>query len=68
MLTHMEPKHVPVTLTKRKEREEQATQKHIDRVPKRVWLQVAVTSGARRQYSETSRRAKNGSVKGKFIQ
>ena len=40
----------------------------IDRVPKWAWLQVAVTSRVRRRILMTSRRAKNGSVNGKFIQ
>ena len=40
-------------------------------MPKWAWLQVAVTSRARRRILMTSRRAKkkkNGSVNGKFIQ
>ena len=40
----------------------------IDRVPKRAWLQVAVTSQARRQYPDDATQGKNGSVNGKFIQ
>ena len=40
----------------------------IDCVPKRAWLQVAVMSRARRHILMMSRRAKNGSVNGKFIQ
>ena len=45
-----------------------ASRRSIDRVPKWAWLQVAVTSWARRRILMTSRRVKNGSVNGKFIQ
>ena len=40
----------------------------IDRVPKWAWLQVAVTSRVGVGILMMSRRAKNGSVNGKFIQ
>ena len=40
----------------------------IDRVPKRVWLQVPVMSRVGVSILMTSRRAKDGSVNGKFIQ
>ena len=41
----------------------------VDSVPKWVWLQVAVTSRAERQYSDdVIKGKKNGSVNGKFIQ